>query len=154
MNVNDIGKKSDDMLSGKERNKFLGVIIGEVIEDFPNITISCFGGDVVLEAHRLLFSPSLLKGYIRKQSQIGELTEDMTALPPGTGGQTGNIVPGPTVPAHQHYMDTYIGEGTYTTKEDSTITYEDYELKLGDNVALFPIDGTNQYWVAGGAISL
>jgi hypothetical protein len=113
--------------------------IGKVISPPPNLRISIWNGDVILEPYQLYMNDRLFNDHTRQYSLEGEITEQTmkvsTSQLTGEGSRDD--------PSHNtHKLESWSGSGTY--KATGTIVNTD-TLKKDDLVKLTPTED-GQIW--------
>lgn len=109
--------------------------IGEVIQAPPNLIISIWGGDVILNAKKLYMNDRLFDDYTREYKLSG--TIDTIKINANTS--TSEAGPGP----HKHLHNTIEGSGDY---EAHGTIINTCTLKKGDLVKVTPVED-GQKWI-------
>lgn len=107
-------------------------VIGIVIENFPELKISIYSGQVILSKENLYMNDRLFDDYTRTYKLEGEITDYNFQ----------NTTNTEIASNHTHPIKTLAGKGTY--KAEGTFINTD-TLKVGDLVKLTPTD-KGQMW--------
>lgn len=125
-----------NMFTERENKKeIFAPCIGEVVEAPPNLIISIWGGDVILNNRKLYMNDRLFDDYTREfklNGKIGKIKIDATTA-------TGESGPGP----HTHAHKTIEGSGEY---ESTGIIVNTCTLAKGDLVKVTPVED-GQKWI-------
>lgn len=124
------------MFTARENKKeIFAPCIGEVIEAPPNLVISIWGGDVILNSRKLYMNDRLFDDYTREFSLKGKISKikiDATT-------NTGESGPGP----HKHTHGAIEGSGEYESQGTIVNTCT---LVKGDLVKVTPVED-GQKWI-------
>lgn len=109
--------------------------IGEVIEAPPNLTISIWSGEIILNSDLLYMNDILFNDYTRSYKLNGTIN----SIEIETTSSNGEVGPGP----HKHPHGKIIGKGKYET---SGTIINTCTLKKGDLVKVTPVKNA-QKWI-------
>ncbi len=115
----------------------IGPTIGEVVSAPPNLRISIWNGNVILEPSQLYMNDRLFDDHTREYEVDGEVTEQSMTVNSSDMTLEGQ---GP----HKHSLLSWGGTGTYKAK--GTIVNTD-TLKKGDLVKVTPTEDIQIWFV-------
>ena len=130
-----MGKYSDQvakLLKSFENIEPFEPVIGRVIEGFPNLRISIYDGQVILNPKQLYMNDRLFDDYTRTYKLTG--TVDKYSFENTTSTEIASN--------HKHQIKSLAGNGTY--EANGTFINTD-TLKVGDLVKVTPTD-KGQMW--------
>ena len=135
----------------RENKKIVTATIGEVIEAPPNLRVSIWNKQVILEPNQLYMNDRLFNDHTRDYSLEGDIEDiDLTlekneitnaVIPPVLP-----YVPNPTPPAPWSFKGEGAMKGSGTYKAKGTIINTD-TLKVGDKVKLTPTESFQVWFV-------
>ena len=126
-----------NMWKNRENKKIIGVTIGKVIEAPPNLRISIWNKQVILEPTQLYMNDRLFGDHTRTFEIEGDITEQSMTVDSSLMTKAGS---GP----HLHDLKSWEGTGSY--KSNGTIVNTD-TLKVGDLVKLTPTEDFQVWFV-------
>lgn len=109
-------------------------VIGEVVEGFPELKISIYSGQVILETEHLYMNDRLFDDYTRTYRLEGQITEY----------SFDNTTSTEVAANHVHEIKKLAGNGSY--KAEGTFINTD-TLKVGDLVKLTPTEKGQKWFI-------
>lgn len=133
----DYTTKLSQMFKERENKKNIGATIGKVVEAPPNLRISIWNKQVILEPTQLYMNDRLFDDHTRTFKIDGEISEQSMTVGSSDMSLAGS---GP----HKHNLLSWEGSGGY--KANGTIVNTD-TLKVNDLVKLTPTEDFQVWFV-------